>query len=778
MKKRKNIVILLISMMVFGIIPPTVSMASGTRVTKVVNAKLNEELIEGKVPDLFVGFGDAHTTDGGFYLNLVGATWGDHYKSQGTSLNVEAGQNVIGTVTAFRINDRQLKVVTFGENYSSHHKIRIPLFTKITDDEARVEVENNNSSVTDGSFLFAVDVTKTKAQVEVVNKNIPIFYKQGNIAPIVINEAFLGHFIHEGSFDSEEKRTITVALENPEFSFNISALERVSFRRGLSGREDVPVRVSYAKNDDKTDNKKIIQLVLPQILSGGNQRGSMELNNLGISSIVNNPKEGDIKVTIDGIMIEKAVGIRVGVVKNTVPAGGTSSGDTSPSGSSSSSGDKDTDDIKITTIPAKADQSNPLTQTTVAVKSTIEKDTANVTVSQSTVDNAIKKAQEASDKNAAKNNGIKVEIKVDDKINNENKSVNNISVGLPKATIDLLAKAEVTELSINSTVGTFALDLETLKTIQNEIKGDIKVSANKVDNKTLSEEVKEVVGNRPVFDFSITGTDGKQVTDFGKGKVSIEIPYILAANEKAENLLVYYIDNEDKLYEMPNFVYNTEAGIFSFDTDHFSKFALGYKEDEEDKKSEEVESNTSAIIFTDTENHWAKKDIEFVTARGLFGGTDQEKFSPNVSMTRGMLVTVLARLAKADLSDHLASSFMDVKSDSYYMPAIEWARDNNIVNGLSATEFAPNQAISREQLAVIMVNYAKASGFEFTSQAVENNFVDQAKISSYAKSSVKEIQMSGLISGREDNTFDPQGTATRAEVSAVLKRFVEAIEAK
>lgn len=775
MKKRKNIAILLISMMVFGIIPPTVSAASGTWVTKVVDAKPNEELIEGKVPDLFVGFGDAHTTDGGFYLNLDGATWGDHYKSQGTSLNVETG----GTVTAFRINDRKLKVVTFGENYSSHQKIRIPLFTKITDDEARVEVKNNNSSVTEGSFLFSVDFTKTKAQVEVVNKNIPIFYKQGNIAPIVINEAFLGHFIHEGSFDSEEKRTITVALENPEFSFNISALERVSVRRGLSGREDVPVRVSYAKNDDKTDNKKMIQIVLPQILSGGNQRESMELNNLSVSSIVNNPKEGDIKVTIDGIMIEKAVGIHVGVVKNPAPpAGGTSSGDTSPSGNSSSSGDKDTDDIKITTIPAKADQSNPLTQTTVVVKSTIEKDTANVTVSQSTVDNAIKKAQEASDKNAAKNNGIKVEIKVDDQTNNENKSVNNISVGLPKATIDLLAKAEVTELSINSTVGTFALDLETLKTIQNEIKGDIKVSANKVDNKTLSEEVKEVVGNRPVFDFSITGTDGKQVTDFGKGKVSIAIPYILAANEKAENLLVYYIDNEDKLYEMPNFVYNTEAGIFSFDTDHFSKFALGYKEEEEDKKSEEVESNTSTIIFTDTENHWAKKDIEFVTARGLFGGTDQGKFSPNVSMTRGMLVTVLARLAKADLSDHLASSFMDVKPDSYYMPAIEWARNNNIVNGLSATEFAPNQAISREQLAVVMANYAKASGFEFTSQAVENNFVDQAKISSYAKSSVKEMQMAGLISGREDNTFDPQGTATRAEVSAVLKRFVEAIEAK
>ncbi|HHX60590.1 MAG TPA: S-layer homology domain-containing protein, partial [Epulopiscium sp.] len=531
--------------------------------------------------------------------------------------------------------------------------------------------------------------------------------------------------------------------------------------------------INYAKNEDKSDNKKIIQVIFPEITKS-TERGTITLKGLKVSSVVANPKYGSINITVAGVSVETATG-RVAVVGKveepaTPPSGGTSSGSSSSSGSGSTSVSEDDGDITVTTAPTKPGQSNSVTQTTVNVKSTVTKDTANVTISQSTVDNAIKKAQEASEKSGTTNNGIKVEIKVDN-----DKSVANISAELPKATLDALAKAGVTELSINSAVGTFSLDLETLKAIQDEIKGDVNISANKVDNSTLSEEAKAVIGNRPVFDFSITGTDGKQVTDFGKGKVSIAIPYTLVANEKAENLVVYYIDNEDEIYEMPNSVYNQETRTLSFDTDHFSKFALGYKEDEE---SEVVESNIPAMVFTDIQNHWAKKDMEFVTARGLFGGTAEGIFSPNVSMTRGMLVTVLGRLANVDLSSYATSSFNDVKSDAYYMPAIEWARENGIVNGLSVTEFGANQAISREQLAVIIANYARATGFEFAGEEMENNFEDDAIISSYAKASVKEMQMAGLISGREDNTFDPQGTATRAEVSAVLKRFVELIETK
>jgi len=143
-----------------------------------------------------------------------------------------------------------------------------------------------------------------------------------------------------------------------------------------------------------------------------------------------------------------------------------------------------------------------------------------------------------------------------------------------------------------------------------------------------------------------------------------------------------------------------------------------------------------------------------------------------MAMTRGMFVTVLGRLAKADVSSCKESSFTDVKSDAYYMGYIEWARENSLVNGIGGNKFAPNQSITREQMAVIMLNYAKATGFTLPKVHGENTFADGDKISAYAREAVQEMQMAGVLGGKGSNLFDPQCTATRAEISAVLHRFV------
>ena len=341
---------------------------------------------------------------------------------------------------------------------------------------------------------------------------------------------------------------------------------------------------------------------------------------------------------------------------------------------------------------------------------------------------------------------------------------------LAKSLVDKLVKEEVKEFSINCETSTINLDIETLKTIQKQVNYDVIVSAKKVDNAILSVEAKEVVGNRPVFEFTITGTNGTKVTNFGKGKISVFIPYILGENEKAENVVVYYIDNDGKVHEVPNSVYDERRQMVIFETDHFSKFAVGYKE--------EGTTSVKTTVFKDIEGHWAKDAITFVTTRGIFDGTAQNKFSPNMPMTRGMFVTVLGRLAKADVSNYKESYFEDVSSNAYYMPYIEWASKNHIVSGISAMNFAPEQAITREQMAVIMANYAKATGFELPQLQAENSFADNDKISNYAKNAVKQMQMAGLLSGKIDNQFDSKGTATRAEVSAVIKRFVEISEKK
>lgn len=424
----------------------------------------------------------------------------------------------------------------------------------------------------------------------------------------------------------------------------------------------------------------------------------------------------------------------------------------------SSSNNKGKNSVIVTTPSATTKNPNPPTQVTTTVNSTVSNGKANVTVSKNTIENAISKAQSEAKKKGIEKNGIAVEIKV--KVNTKNSSTKNLSVNLPKVTVDALVKAEVKEIRINSGIATINLNLQTLKTIQKEINADVNVSAKKVDNSTLSAEAKAVVGNRPVFDLTITDTNGTKISDFGKGKVSVSIPYTLGANEKVEKVVAYNINENGKVQEMPNSVYDEQNKTLSFVTDHFSKFAVGYKE-------------KTTTAFTDIANHWAKNEIQFVTARGLFSGTGDGKFSPNMSMTRGMFVTVLGRLAEADVSGYIDSSFADVKADAYYMPYIEWANKNSIVNGTSEAAFAPEQSITREQMAVIMANYTKIIGFELPQIYTENTFADNEKISNYAKTAVKQMQMANILAGKNGNKFDPQGTATRAEVSVALKRFVE-----
>ena len=177
--------------------------------------------------------------------------------------------------------------------------------------------------------------------------------------------------------------------------------------------------------------------------------------------------------------------------------------------------------------------------------------------------------------------------------------------------------------------------------------------------------------------------------------------------------------------------------------------------------------------FTDIGSHWAREDIAFVMNRGLFVGTSATTFSPDAEMTRGMFVTVMGRLANADVSSYKESSFADVNRDIYYMSYIEWASKNGIVNGIGDNKFDPDRPMTREQMAVIMQNYAKAMGFTLPEVHAANSFADDMNISNYAKEAVKQMQMAGIIKGKGDNLFDPQGTATRAEISAVLRRFIE-----
>jgi hypothetical protein len=192
-----------------------------------------------------------------------------------------------------------------------------------------------------------------------------------------------------------------------------------------------------------------------------------------------------------------------------------------------------------------------------------------------------------------------------------------------------------------------------------------------------------------------------------------------------------------------------------------------------DRKKNEYLFKNNAKNFKDTIGHWAKNDIDFITARELLVGTGEGLFSPEASMTRGMAVTVLGRLWDAETDGFTASRFTDVSANAYYAPYVEWAAQNGIVNGVGNGRFAPDRIVSREEMAVVLANFAEFTGIGLreASTAVEA-FADEAQISPWAKADVRTIQKAGIISGKQNNLFDPKDKCTRAEVSAILRRLI------
>ena len=178
------------------------------------------------------------------------------------------------------------------------------------------------------------------------------------------------------------------------------------------------------------------------------------------------------------------------------------------------------------------------------------------------------------------------------------------------------------------------------------------------------------------------------------------------------------------------------------------------------------------LPFTDVStSDWFYDDVAFVYENGLFSGTDSRSFSPNASMTRAMLVTVLYRL-EGEPTVTGRSSFTDVRSGAYYEKSVIWAAANGIVTGTDSTSFSPDAKVTREQLAAILYRYAQYRKLDTDASAKLNSFTDADSVSAYASEALGWAVSEGLIDGASGKLM-PKGDATRAQVAAILHRFVK-----
>lgn len=184
-------------------------------------------------------------------------------------------------------------------------------------------------------------------------------------------------------------------------------------------------------------------------------------------------------------------------------------------------------------------------------------------------------------------------------------------------------------------------------------------------------------------------------------------------------------------------------------------------------------------VFNDVAaDHWAKEAIDYVVERGLFDGTSDYTFEPSQNMTRAMYVVVLNRFGSKigpqwQIHCDTPAYFDDIPSGDWYSDAVAWAGGIGLVTGVGDNCFAPNQPVTREQMAVMTVNFAKLCGVELPSKVEEVRFADENSIHDWAADAVHTAQQAGIIQGRDGNVFAPLDTATRAEVAAIMNRLVK-----
>ena len=188
-----------------------------------------------------------------------------------------------------------------------------------------------------------------------------------------------------------------------------------------------------------------------------------------------------------------------------------------------------------------------------------------------------------------------------------------------------------------------------------------------------------------------------------------------------------------------------------------------------------TEAPVSGLPFGDVKTaDWFYNDVKYVYEKGMMAGTAADVFAPNATTTRAMIVTILYRLEGSPAVTG-TSAFVDVPAGQWYTDAVNWAAANQIVNGTSATTFAPNDSITREQMAAILYRYAQYKGYDVTKKADLSGYSDNGQVSAYAKDALAWANAAKLINGVTNTTLAPQGNATRAQVSAILHRFCDGV---
>ncbi|GAU77625.1 S-layer homology domain-containing protein [Fusibacter sp. 3D3] len=425
--------------------------------------------------------------------------------------------------------------------------------------------------------------------------------------------------------------------------------------------------------------------------------------------------------------------------------GGLPSGDSTASGSSGASGG----------ITLKENQPNqPVTAVSSVTATAGTNGVASASIADTAVAEAISKAQAEATKQAKTEEGISIGLNV-----TMPQGTKALTATLSQNALGRLVSAGVTKLELSGSPVAVSFDQKALAEIQKQVSGNVSITITPQTG--LSETAMALIGTRPIYNITVSYGDNSSVSSFGEGSATIAIPYTPANGEAISGLYAVYVDENGLTTRVEGSSYDTSSGSILFTTPHFSLYGIAYTAPSEKLK--------------DIDHHWGKASIAHVVDLEILPGIAETTFAPDTATAREMLVTALGKLVKVDVSRYTTSSFTDVKVGSTYQPYIEWAYKSAIIHGIGNSEFAPNRAITREEIAVIIANFTKATGYTLPAGGEAVPYADASSIGEPYKAAVTAMQKADIMTGGTDNQFSPKSSATRAEVASILHRFLKQI---
>jgi hypothetical protein len=339
------------------------------------------------------------------------------------------------------------------------------------------------------------------------------------------------------------------------------------------------------------------------------------------------------------------------------------------------------------------------------------------------------------------------------------RNAEGLQATLPASVLGAAVDKGVDALNILTDGIRLSFDAGTLETLSDRSGGeDVTIALRKTPHEELPDEQRRSVSDDSLI-FTVNTTTPSGRIDGAGVSIGVSVPYTLRDGQSPDSIVVCYVDNAGNITKVPTF-YDAETGMLTFVIPHLSVYAV----------FDTWVADAINKVFADVSaSDWFYGDVKYVYTNKLFMGTSEIAFSPNQGMTRGMFATVLYRLAGEPAYSEV-SAFKDIPENEYYAIPVAWAAAQNLVKGYSDERFGPNDPVAREQMALILMNYALSTGLDVSDAADLSAFIDAESVSDWAERAVSWANAAGLLNGSGGKLM-PAGNATRAEVAAVLHRF-------